>query len=83
MPCGFLTQYKSPARGNLSGVLVCSVHSGLHRIVLTVIHLQNASAACRAVVCAIRFPRLAFLAESYLAVGLDGEGGGGRGRLGR
>lgn len=38
-----------------------------------VIHLQNAAAACRAVVGTIGFPGLALLAETKLAIALDGK----------
>ena len=47
-----------------------------------VIHLEDAAAAGRAVVGAIGFSGLAFLAEAHLAVGFDGEGCGGGRRVG-
>ena len=47
-----------------------------------VVHLEDAPPAGRAVVCAVGLAGLAFLAETYLAVGLDGEGGRAGGRTG-
>lgn len=48
-----------------------------------VVHLEDAPPAGRAMVRAVGFTGLAFLAEANLPVGLDGEGGrvGGRTRL--
>lgn len=47
-----------------------------------VIHLEDAPPAGRAVVRAVGLAGLAFLAEAYLPVGLDREGGRAGGRTG-
>lgn len=48
-----------------------------------VVHLEDAPPAGRAVVRAVGLAGLTFLAEAYLPIGLDGEGGrvGGRNRF--
>lgn len=47
-----------------------------------VVHLEDAPPAGRAVVSAVGLAGLAFLAEAYLPVGLDGKGGRAGGRTG-